>query len=435
MKRRDFIKTLGAAFTFPTIVSCTIFGKHAPSNRITIGMIGMGRQARYSNVKFFLHAREARVVAVCDVDKWRLDNAKQDVDKHYGNKDCRSCTDWRELIARDDIDAVMVSTNDQWHIPISLAAVRRGKHVSCEKPLTLSIAEGRVLADAVEKHGVTFRTDSECRSHSYMHKIAELVRNGYLGKIKRMEISVPTGDCAGGNSQEMPVPEELNYDMWLGPAPVKPYTVDRVHPRHSYERPGWMRCRDTCEGMVTNWGTHMLDVAQLVNDTERTGPVEVEGSGAYPAEGSGLWNVLLNFKVRYRYANGIVLDYHTGPNASIRVECEDGWIHAIWLGRGGLTASDKSLLRIKLKDGDLHIPQRSDKGDFLYGIKNHTPTMADAEIGHRTCSVCQLGHIAIQRGKKLSWNPKTERFSNDATANVMLHKSYRLPWDLNIKIT
>lgn len=396
-------------------------------------MVGMGRQALYANLKPFLFSDDAKVLAVCDVDKWRLDKAKAEVDKHYKTSDCQATTDWREVVGRDDIDAIMNSTPDHWHVPISLVAVRRGKHVSCEKPLTLSIAEGRALADAVKKHGVTFRTDSECRSNSYMHKVAELVRNGYVGRIKRIEVGVPTGDVAGGKADPMPVPPELDYDMWTGPAQMKPYTLDRVHTPRSYARPGWMRCRETCEGMVTNWGTHTIDVAQLLHDTERTGPVSVEGTGQYPAPGSGIWGVLLNFQIQYRYADGVVLDYHTDKGAFIRVEGDEGWIHAPWLG-GQMTASDRKILTTKLKDSDIRLPQRQDKEDFLYGIKNNAATMADAEIGHRTCSMCQIGHIAIQRGRKLAWNPRTERFAGDEKANQMLHKSYRDPWNLDIKL-
>ena len=434
--RREVLRTLGgvgAWAAFPTIVPSSVFGRNAPSNRITVAMVGMGRQAKYANLKPFLFSDDARVVAVCDVDHWRLDLAKADVNQHYDDNACLATMDWRELVGRDDIDAIMNSTPDHWHVPISVAAVRRGKHVSCEKPLTLSIAEGRVLADAVKQHDVTFRTDSECRTDAYMHRISELVRNGYVGAIKRIEVGVPTGDIAGGDRTPMSVPGELDYDMWTGPASEKPYTLDRVHPRQAYTRPGWMRCRDTCEGMVTNWGAHTLDVTQLIHNSERTGPVSVEGKGEYPAPDSGLWNVLLNFQVQYRYADGVTVDYHTAKGAFIRVEGEDGWIHAPWLG-GQMTASDPAILRIKLKDSDLRLPQRQDKEDFLYGIKNHATTMADAEVGHRTCSMCQIAHIAIQRGRKLAWDPDREWFVDNDAANKMLRRSYRPPWDLNIAL-
>jgi len=431
--RRGFIKSAAAVAGLPMIVPASVLGKDAPSNRINIGMIGVGRQGSYANLPTFLHSKDTKVLAVCDVDKWRLANAKSKVDGRYKNKDCKAYGDFREIIARDDIDAIMNSTSDQWHVPISLAAVRAGKHVSCEKPLTLSIAEGRVLADAAKKAGVVFRTDSECRTNDYMHKTAQLVRNGYIGKIKRIEVGVPAGDKPGGNPAPMPVREELDYDMWLGPAPKKAYTLHRVHPRKSYGRPGWMRCPDTCEGMITNWGTHTLDVAQLIHNTERTGPVSVEATGTYPKPGSGLWNVLLKFKAQFKFADGVILDYVTkGPY--VRVEGEDGWILSNWM-RGGLHAHDKMIFQTKLKDSDIRIPQRSDKGDFIYCIKNNVPeeSMADAEIGHRTCSLGQLAHIAIKIGKKLDWDPKKEKFT-DAKANKLLTKTYRDPWNLDIKI-
>ena len=419
----------GAALALPSIVPSTVFGKNAPSNRINVGMIGMGRQAIYANTNPFLNSKDCQLIAVCDVDKWRLDNAKKKVDEFYKNTDCKAYTDWRQVIARDDIDAIMNSTSDQWHVPISLAAVRKGKHVSCEKPLTLSINEGRTLADAVKKHGVVFRTDSECRSNAYMHKTSELAINGYLGNIKRIEVGVPAGDIAGGNATPMDVPAELDYEMWVGPAPMKPYTIDRVHPRHSYSRPGWMRCRDTCEGMITNWGTHLLDVAQSLNGTERTGPVSIEATGTYPKEGSGLWNVLLDFKAQFKYEKGVVIDYLIDV-PYLRVEGDQGWIQAHWHSQGGLTAHDKSIFRIKYKETDIRLPQRQDKEDFIYAIKNNCNTMADAEVGHRTCSLGQLAHIAIQRKKKLTWDPKKERFAADEKANKVLKIPHRKPWQL-----
>ncbi|MBW8014911.1 MAG: Gfo/Idh/MocA family oxidoreductase [Planctomycetes bacterium] len=434
LTRRDILKATGAAgfaFGIPGIVPSTVFGKEAPSNRINIGMIGMGRQAIHVNTLPFLHSKDCRVVAVCDVDKWRLGKARAKVDKFYKNADCKAYTDWRQVVGRDDIDAIMNSTSDQWHVPISLAAVRKGKHVSCEKPLTLSIAEGRILADAAKKHGVVFRTDSECRSNTYMHLTSELAINGYLGNIKRIEVGVPAGDKAGGNAKPMEIPEELDYNMWVGPAPMKPYTVDRVHPRHGYGRPGWMRCRDTCEGMITNWGTHLIDVAQSLNGTERTGPISVEGTGKYPKPGSGLWDVLTEFRAQYKYANGVVLDYLIKV-PYLRVEGDEGWIQAHWHSKGGLQAHDRSIFQTKFRKSDIRLPQRSDKGDFIYAIKNNCNTMADAEVGHRTCSMGQLAHIAIQRGKKLNWNPKTERFTDDDKANKMLHRSYRKPWGLQV---
>ena len=371
ISRRGALKRMAAAAA-PLALPSGLWGATAANGKIAVAMIGMGRQARYANLKPFLESEATVVRAVCDVDQWRLDNAKNIVDKFYKNGDCTVYRDFREIIARDDIDAVMVSTPDHWHVPIALAAVRAGKHVSCEKPLTLSIAEGRLLADAAKTAGVTFRTDSECRSNRNMHRAAELVRNGCLGKLTRIEVTVPTGDAAGGNPEPMPVPEGLDYEMWLGPAPEKPYTLDRVHPREAYSRPGWMRCRDTCEGMITNWGTHLLDVAQWANGTERTGPVDIEAGGVYPEPGSGLWNVLLSFSGRFHYASGLPLDYRTSDAPYVRFEGEDGWIQSTWFDGGpykaGLTASDEKLLETEIPADGVHLPRREDKEDFIHGI-------------------------------------------------------------------
>lgn len=416
-----------AAIAIPTIVPSGMFGKNAPSNRISVGLIGMGRQAYYSNLPYFLHDKRTVVTAICDVDSWRLEQSAQKVKSVYDHDRCLRFNDWRELISRDDIDAVMISTPDQWHVPMALEAVLRGKHVCCEKPLTFSIAEGRVLADAAAAKGVVFQTDTECRANRHMHKTAELALNGYLGTIRRIEVGVPKADVAGGDPTPQPEPEELDYALWAGPAPLHPFTVDRVHPQHSFDRPGWMRCRPTCAGVITNWGTHLLDVAQIINRTQRTGPISVEGTGVYPPVGSGLWDVLIDFQVHYRYQNGVVLDYHTSSRPFIRVEGESAWIEAQW--GTGLTASDPALIRLRVKETDERLCMREDKDDFLYAIQNSTDAQIDAEVGHRTCSMCQIGEIAVQRGHKLTWDPHTEQFSDDREANLMRYASYRSPWN------
>jgi predicted dehydrogenase len=428
LPRRTVLKGFAVA-AFPMILPSSVFGASAPSNRIGIGMIGMGRQAIHANLNPFLSSEQTKVLAVCDVDAWRLKKAKAQVDKHYGNEDCLASGDWRELVARADIDALMISTPDHWHVPMALEAVNAGKHISCEKPLTLSVAEGRMLADAAKRAGVTFRTDSECRSNEHMRRAAELVLNGYVGKLKSIRVTVPTGDVAGGDATPMPVPAELDYGRWLGPAPETPYTLDRVHPRESYGRPGWMRCRDTCEGMITNWGTHLLDIVQMAHGSERTGPVEVEGTGEYPAAGSGLWGVLLNFRARFRYGDGVEVEYLTSDAPYVRFEGEEGWVQSTWMSGGdfkeGVTASSETLLKTMLKDSDLRLPQRADKEDFIYGITTGQLTMADAEVGHRTCSMGQLAHIAIQVGQKLTWNPEKERFQDNEAANALLQRKMR----------
>jgi len=437
LTRRTFLRSsIGSAagvMLAPTIVPASVFGANAPSNRVAVGMIGMGRQAYYSNVKSFLGFPDVQVVAVCDVDAWRLENGRKAVEDRYAKdqaagtyKGCALFRDFRDLLARPDIDAVMVSTPDHWHVPIAIDAVKAGKDVSCEKPLTLSIAEGRVLSDTVKRYGRVFRTDSEFRSHACFQRTCELVLNGRIGKVHTIRTGVPVGDMAGPLEPTMPVPEELDYEMWLGPAPVAPYTVNRAHAPHKYDRPGWMRVRDYCEGMVTNWGAHLNDIAQWGNGTERTGPVEVEGTGKYPTD--GLWEVLLGFEIRYRYANGVELFYQTS-RPYVRFEGSEGWIEADYSKRN-IQAQPASILTSALKPDEIHLPLKDEKRDFIDAVKTRGQTLEDAEVGHRTTSLCQLGHIAIQVGHPLRWDPQAERFTNDDTANRLLGRPLRSPWSL-----
>jgi len=438
LTRRTFLKdSLGAitsaALLSSAVVPASVFGANAPGNRVTVGMIGMGRQAYYSNVKSFLSFPDVQVIAVCDADAWRLENGRNAVEQHYAKGQpsgtFRGCTvyrDFRDLLARADIDAVMIFTPDHWHAPMAIAAARAGKDISCEKPLTLSIAEGRVLSDTVQRYHRVFRTDSEFRSHACFQRACELVLNGRIGELHTIRTGVPAGDVAGPPEPTMPVPEELDYDMWLGPAPLAPYTENRVHPRRSYERPGWMRVRDYCEGMVTNWGAHLNDIAQWGNGTERTGPVEVEGTGQYP--GDGLWEVLLSFEIQYRYANGVRLLYNVS-RPYIRFEGSEGWIEADYDTRG-LKAQPASILNSSSGANEIHLPLKDEKRDFIDAVKTRGQTLADAEVGHRTTSLCQLGHIAIQMGRKLTWDPEKERFANDEAANRLLGRPLRSPWHL-----
>jgi myo-inositol 2-dehydrogenase/D-chiro-inositol 1-dehydrogenase len=438
LTRRQFLKGSAAVIASmtlagPAIVPVSVFGANAPSNRITIGMIGMGRQAFYSNLKPFLHSLDTQVVAVCDVDTWRLDNARKAVETHYAKdrrsdtfKGCSAYKDFRELLGRNDIDAVMISTPDHWHVPMAIAAAKAGKDICCEKPLTLSIAEGRALSDTVQRYKRVFRTDSEFRSHSCFQRACELVLNGRIGKIHTIYTGVPAGDIACPPQPVMKVPEELDYNLWLGPAPLAPYTEKRVHPRESYDRPGWMRVRNYCEGMVTNWGTHLNDIAQWGNGTERTGPVEVEGSGKYPSD--GLWNVLLDFEIRYKYANGVRLIYKIN-RPYVRFEGTDGWIEADYNSRS-IKTGPASILKAPIRPDEIHLPLKDEKKDFIDAVKTRSRTLEDAEVGHRTTSLCQIGHIAIQLGRKLKWNPDVEHFINDDAANRLLSRPMRSPWRL-----
>ena len=437
-RRRFLHKSLGyatACSSVPMILPSGILaadGQTGKNERIGIGMIGLGRQTVYVNLPALLKSPDTQLLAVCDVDTWRLEQAKETINKHYADgrasgayKGCSVYRDFRELLAREDIDAVMIATPDHWHVPMALAAAKAGKDVCCEKPLTLSIAEGRLLSDTVSRYNRVFRTDSEFRSIPAFHRMCELVRNGRIGKLHTIRTGGPTEPYESPPRNEMPVPGELDYEMWLGPAPLAPYTEKRVHPPRAYGRPGWMRVRDYCDGMVCNWGTHLNDIAQWGNNTDRTGPVEVEGRGVYPT-GDGLWNVLHSFEIEYRYASGVRLFYKT-ERPYVRFEGDEGWIEAEF-GKNELKAHPESILSSKIGSDEIRFPLKSEKQDFIDAVKTRGNTLEDAEVGHRTTSLCHLGHIAIQVKGKLRWDPDAERFTNSDAANGMLTRSLRPPW-------
>ena len=444
MRRRDFLKksgvalaaagTAGASWSVgPTVLRAAVLGRDgavAPSERINVAMIGMGRQARQYNVVQFLGMPDTQVVAVCDVDAWRLDNAKRQVEEAYAKKSpsgnykgCLTYHNFREVLANKSIDAVMISAPDQWHVPIAMEAIAAGKDVSLEKPITRSIGEGRKLSDFVTKHHRVFRTDSEFRSLENFYRAVELVRNGRIGKLKTIRTGVPIDEVLCPPQPEMPVPAELDYELWQGPAPHAPYTEKRVHTPHSYERGGWMRHLYYCDGMITNWGCHLNDVAQWGNNTDRTGPVEVEGHGEWPPAGN-FWNVPVTFEINYRFANGVRMIYKT-DKPYVKFEGEEGWIYTEF--GGPQEAEPASVLKSEIKETEIRFPFKSDKQDFIDAVKTRGQTLEDAEVGHRTTSLCHLAHIAIRVGKRLEWDPVKERFTNSDEANTWVNKQMHEP--------
>lgn len=413
-------------------------GQVAPSNRITVGMIGLGRQVMAYNLPFFVTQPDCEVVAMCDVDRWRLEVSQERNLPYYTEKSrsapkipkCPRYVDFREVLGRKDIDTVMISTPDHWHVPMSVAAIKAGKDVSCEKPLTRSLVEGRMLSDLVTKHKRVFRTDSEFRSLPQFHRAVELVRNGRLGKLHTIRTGIP-GDSGTSVSRhvDMPVPEELNYDMWLGPAPVKPYTEQRVHQIKGYQRPGWMNITDYCDGKILNWSTHLNDIAQWGNNTDRTGPIDVEGHGTFYPLGS-LWDVCCQFEFTCNYANGVKLICKSDGSYT-RFEGSEGWVQANFSGKQRLQAEPKSLLDSKIGPQELHFPLMHEKRDFLNAVKTRGQTLEDAEVGHRTASLGHLGLIAIKLGRKLKWDPDKEEFPGDDVANKLRSRAPgRAPWTL-----
>ena len=435
LTRRRFLKTAtvaGAVCAATTVVPASALGadgRPAPSERIHVGMIGLGRQAKFYNIRQFLEMPEVQVVAVCDVDSWRLANGRRQVEEAYAKKSpsgdykgCDTCKDFRHILSHKDVDAVMISTPDHWHTPMALAAMEAGKDVSLEKPITRCIAEGRRLADAAKRLNRVFRVDSELRSYKHIVYAAELVRNGRIGTVQAVTVGVPGDDIGCPPQPEMPVPPELDYEMWQGPAPRAPYTEFRVTKPKAYDRPGWMRHLYYCDGMITNWTTHWNDGAMFATGLERTGPVEIEGTGSYPPPES-FWNVLLKFDVKMRFANGVRWNYRT-EKPFFKIEGTDGWIYADYQK---LDASQPSILTSKIGPNETHFYVKSDKQDFIDCVKSRSETLEPAEVGHRVTSLGHLGQIAIRLGQKLTWDPGKEKFINDDAANAMIEKPIHAP--------
>ncbi|HJM65778.1 MAG: oxidoreductase [Roseibacillus sp.] len=408
--RRHFIRTTSAtAIAAPTIIPAHVLGKDAPSNRITVGFIGTGGHGTGWNLPAYLSNADARILAACDPDDGRANHAKGIIDRKYGNKDCATTRDFREVLAREDIDAVMISTPDHWHTLMSVMAIRAGKDVQCEKP-TLTINEGKLLIDTVRKHNRVFQTSTEDRSVPVYHRMAELVRNGRIGKLQRIEVILPKQPGRPGDPTPQPVPKGFDYDMWLGPAPEAPYTKDRV--LFDFR---WIS--DYSGGVICDWGTHLFDTAQWGNDTERSGPVEVEATGSR-WEG-GLFDTVNEYDVTYRYANGVTMTCRPG-NPSIKFIGSEGWVgNTGW--RAPLQASSRDILESKIGPGEtrLFTNPKGEHRNFLDCVKSRQDPYFPVDIGHRVSTVCHLANIAIDRGRKLKWNPEKEVFIGDDQANEM----------------
>lgn len=440
LSRRAFIHRTTAAGTaaiaVPLIIPGRVLGldgEVAPSNRIAMGFIGTGRQTTHANLPGFLHQPDAQVVAVCDVDRWRMDNARKLVDEHYarqspsGNhRSCRPIDDWRDLVARADVDAVMIGTPDHWHIIMAIAALNAGKDVSCEKPLSRSIAEGRKMVETVKRNDRVFCTDSEFRAERWNRMLATMARNGKFGQLKRIITQVPP-ESTLGPQPDMPVPPELNYDLWLGPAPKKPYTLQRVHPREKTNgRPGWLLIRDYATNIMANWGAHWNDIAMWAMDTEKTGPVEVEATGTFPPEGN-LWDIVQEMEARCLFANGVELLCRSGK-PSIRIEGTEGWGEVVY--PSFVTFEPESLLTWKPGPGDVVLPSMaSEKRDFLDAVKSRRQPQYDAEGGHRVNSLAHLADASMAVGRRFQWDPVKETVVGDPEANECLKpQSLRAPW-------
>ncbi|MEP6756859.1 MAG: Gfo/Idh/MocA family oxidoreductase [Chthonomonadales bacterium] len=426
MNRRDFLKTSVAAsagVSLFTIIPASAMGrggKIAPSNRITLGCVGVGGQGN-SNLDAFLNEQDCQVIAVCDVDKNHLRDTKGKVDRRYRNTDCSPYADFRELIARKDIDAISLCTPDHWHAVPAVLAASSGKDIFGEKPISHCLAEGRAMSDAVSKHSRIWQTGSWQRSVENFRMGCELVRNGRIGKIVKVEVGLPTGSPCGP-VEFKDAPPELDYNFWVGPSRMMPYCDMRTHWN-------WRWQLDFGGGQMMDWIGHHLDIAHWGMDTDNTGPIEIEGQGNYPD--TGIWDAATTYHFICKYRNGVELHVANGGNAGIRGGTK--WIgengNWVWVDRGGFDANPKSLLAEKIGP-DEHQLFRSPghHRNFLDCVKSRQTTLAPAETAHRSASVGHLGQIAMQLGRKLHWNPDNETFAGDPAATRMLSTPMRSPW-------
>ncbi len=423
--RRGFLKRSAMAALFPAIVPSSVLGADgnvAPSNRIGMGFIGVGKLGRESHVEAFKRRPDVQVIAVCDVETGRLEKAKNAVESHYANqsdranyKGCALYRDFRELLARPDIDAVCIATPDHWHAIPAILAAKAGKDIYCEKPMTRFIADGRAVVDAVRRYGRVFQTGSQQRSEydNYFSRAAELVRNKVIGDLTSIDIGIGGFPIDTHSLPPEPAPPTLDWDAWLGPAPWRPYSSE-LCPMNFPGFPNWRGYRDYAGGGFSDFGAHHFDIAQWALDMDGSGPVEV-----IPPDGKDIK------RMTFLYANGLPM-YHGGE-----ADCVfHGTKGKIMVSRGFLRADPPQLLQAKLGPGDVRLCRRRDhRTDFLECVKTRERCIADVEAGHRTSTICQLGNISHQLNRRLKWDPVAERFIGDDEANRLLSRPDRSPWE------
>ena len=440
ISRRNLLKSAaGAALVAPFIVSASALGaggRPAASNRIGIAHIGVGGRGG-GLMSGFLGNGDVQVLAVCDVDTTRRDNAKKRVEAAYTEQapgtyaGCKDYKEFREILDRPDVDGVVIATPDHWHGLLTMLAAKAGKDVYCEKPMASTIGDGRAAADAIKRYGRVFQVGSQERSTGTTRYACELVRNGRLGKIHTIRTWLPTGDRHSGCTGPEPVPEGLDYDRWLGPAPWAPY--------HHARLPGNFRwIMDYSDGELTDRGAHTNDIALLGAGPLLVGPVEIQGHGTFLND--PLWDVPYVYHIEFTYANGlkIIVDSGDAPgnaicsitkaHRGIKFEGSEGWVFVAVHG-GALEADPPGLLKSVIGPGDIQLGRSPGHGqDWINGIKTRQPTMAPAEDGHRTASFCHLCLTACLLKRKLKWDLVTEKFIGDDEANRMILRPARAPW-------
>ena len=428
--RRDFVKKSAAlvagSFVLPQIIPSSAFGmggRIAPSDRIVIGSIGLGSQGT-SNLNDFLKLKgPLQFIAVCDVDSKHLANAKGIIDTANKNKDCRTYSDYREFLEKEKLDAVSIALPDHWHGLIYSAAVNKKINVYGEKPICRTINDGKVIVNAVKKNNIIWQTGSWQRSLFNFRRGAELAINGRVGKIKYIEVGLPDGNRGIGTPPVMPVPPELNWEMWLGPALKVPY--------RGVSHWDWRWILDYSGGQLTDWAGHHIDIANWGAGLEHTGPVEIAGTGVYPVD--GIFNVPVEYDFLCKYANGIEMHVANAARLPLGMGTtwhgDLGWVH---VDRGDvISASDPKILNEVIGENEIHL-YKSDNHwqNFVDCVKSGKPAIAPVEVAYRAISVALLGEIAMTTGQTIKWDPDKEEIIGNSRASHLLGRPYRQPWNL-----
>jgi predicted dehydrogenase len=422
--RRGFLQGAIGLCAFPYIVSASALGgdgTEAPSNRITMACIGVGGRGK-ENMRSFLGHKSCRVVAICDVNANRCEEARKIVNEQYGDTGCAAYRDYREVLAQADIDAVSIASPDQWHVLQSVEAARAGKDIFLEKPLGLSVRDDIALREAVRGYDRVFQFGTQQRSDRNFGFACELVQNGRIGKLQRIVVTVPASRAVG-LVRPSPAPSWLDWDMWVGPARWMPFTQGVIGNCGE-----WGHISNFSLGWITTWGIHHVDIAQWGSGSDNSGPVEVEGTGEFPGE--GLYDCATAWDVTWKYANGVVVNFidKSKRRQGVLFEGMDG---QVFVERGVIEAEPKSLLQERIGPDERHLTISTDHwGGFLDCIRTRKTPVSSIESAVRTDTACHICDIAMRLGRKLQWDPTAEQFVNDTEANRMLTRSWRSPWHL-----
>ena len=430
LNRRQFLTrtlTTGAVLGLPGWMPGSVSAQDVPVsaiNRITLGCIGVGGMGT-DNMQKFLGLPDCQVVAVCDTYEDRRQRAKGIVDAQYGDSGCAMYADFREVLARDDIDAVMIAVQDHWHALIATAAAKAGKDMYCEKPLGVSVEESRCIRDAVRKNNRVFQTGTWQRSVDKFQYACTLARNGYVGTIHTIEVATegPTyRPKYTGTMEPQPIPDGFDWNMWRGPAPEKPYNPGRV------AWPDWYLIYDYCTGFISNWGVHHLDIANWGCPRIGSEPFELECSATYRNE--GFTDNVDSWKSTFTYADNLKMLFtdNIQQKSGCRFIGDEGWIH---VDRSGIWAGPESLLTVQFKDSDIQLTDSTNHGDnLLQCIRSRKDPVSDVDAAHKASCLGMLADIAARLEQKLKWDPVTERFTDNDEANAMLKRPMHNGWSL-----